>query len=435
MLLAEIVFASRILGLAAGEQNIAVQVDAEVRKVEVRRDGERVAVMQAPPWRTVVDLGPELTPQELTVVAFDANGHERGRDTQTINVAHPAAELGILIDRDASDRVTANIRWSHFAHEDPIRVVVKLDGRQVGKGKVTSKFPLGKVDASQLHVLGVEVTFREGIRSRKEIVFGGGYSEQLPAELTPVVVRQRGKGPDAPATCFRSEGRTLSKATIEQGSGAALFILNGTRGMTSRNAMPEHRVPLLYRIHNAEIRIVHPVAKVIQHPAGATRLFDSSVIDGVNGTDRLLKVARTPLGIARIADAIGSAALRALRGGQRRVVVLVIGHDPAVDHSINSPAVIRRYLQRVGVPLRVWSLTGPRPDLADTWGEVRDVSNAADLIAATEDLRQELDSQRLAWLPVAPLDAFKVSATEDCAYTPLAAMATTPAERAVGSSH
>ncbi|HEU4888973.1 MAG TPA: hypothetical protein VFV49_13890 [Thermoanaerobaculia bacterium] len=434
MLLAEIVFASRILGLAAGEQNIAVQVDAEVRKVEVRHNGERVAVLREPPWRTVVDLGPELMPQELTAVAFDANGYERGRDTQVVNVAHPPAELGILLDRDAADHVTAGIRWSHFAHEDPIRLVVKLDGRTIGKGKVASKFPLGKVDASQIHVLGVEATFREGIRSRKEIVFGGGYSEQLPAELTPVVVRQRTKGPDAPASCFRSEERKLLRATIEQGSGAALFILNGGRGATSRNAMPEHREDPLYRIPNAEIRIVHPVAQLIQHPGGATRLFDSTVIDGVNGTNRLMKVARTPYGVARIADAIGSAALRALRGGQRRVIVLVIGHNPAEDHSINSPAVIRRYLERVGVPFRVWSLTGPRPDLADTWGEVHDVSTAANLIAATEDLRQDLDSQRLAWLPVAPLDAFKVSATEDCAYVPLAASVTPPSARAVGSS-
>lgn len=434
MLLAEIVFATRILGLAAGEQHVAVQVDAEVRKVEVRRNGERVAVLREPPWRTVVDLGPELTPQELTVVAFDANGNERGRDTQAVNVAHPPAELGILLDRDATDRVTANVRWSHFAHEDPIKVVVKLDGREIGKGKTESKFSLGKVDASQLHVLGVEVTFREGIRTRKEIVFGGGYSEQMPAELTPVIVRQREKGPNRPATCFRSEKRALSSATIENGPGAALFVLNGGRGATSRNSMPEHREALLYRIPNAEIRIVHPVAQLIQHPDGATRLFDSTVIDGVNGTNRVMTVARTPQGVARIADAIGSAALRALRGGQRRVVILVLGHDPAADHSFNTPATIRRYLERVGVPLRVWSLTGPRPDLADTWGPVQDISNAANLIAATEELRQDLESQRLAWLPVPPLDAFKVSATEDCAYVPLAAMTTPAPERAVGSS-
>lgn len=87
---------------------------------------------------------------------------------------------------------------------------------------------------------------------------------------------------------------------------------------------------------------------------------------------------------------------------------------------MHSPAVIRRYLERIGVPLRVWSLTGPRPDLAATWGEARDVSTSAALLAATEDLRKELESQRVAWLPVAPLDAFRVVTSADCAYAPLA---------------
>ena len=418
MLLAEIVFATRILGLAAGEQHVAVQVDSEVRKVEVRRNGVRVATMTAPPWRTVVDLGLELVPQELSVIAFDANGYERGRDSQTINVAHPPAELGILLDRDDDNRVTATIRWSHFAHEDPRNVEVKLDGRVIGKGKAKSVFPLGVVDREEFHVLGVEATFPDGIRSRREVVFGGGYSEQLPAELTPVAVRQRREA-SGPAKCFRSGDKRLPNATIEDGSGSALFILNGGRSK-ARNEPPEYRTEALFRITNAEIRIVHPVAQRVEHEGGSTRLFDSNVISGINGTQRLMMVARTPYGIARIADAVGSAALRALRGGQRRVVVVVFGHDPAVDQSINSPAVVRRYLERVGVPLRVWSLTGPRPDLADTWGEVQDVSTSAGLLAATDELRKELDSQKLAWLPVAPLEAFRVSATADCAYEPLA---------------
>ena len=124
-----------------------------------------------------------------------------------------------------------------------------------------------------------------------------------------------------------------------------------------------------------------------------------------------------------------------LRGGQRRVIVVVLGDAPARDRSLHSPAVIRRYLERVGVPLRVWSLTGPRPDLVDTWGEVRDVSTAAGLLAATDDLRRELDSQRVAWMPVAPLDAFRVIANADCAYEPLAGAGyvLTPSDRAASA--
>jgi hypothetical protein len=73
------------------------------------------------------------------------------------------------------------------------------------------------------------------------------------------------------------------------------------------------------------------------------------------------------------------------------------------------------------VPFRIWSLNGPRPEICELWGEeVRDVSTAAALLAATEDLRKELESQRVAWLPVGPLDAFRVVTSADCAYAPLA---------------
>ena len=116
-------------------------------------------------------------------------------------------------------------------------------------------------------------------------------------------------------------------------------------------------------------------------------------------------------------------------------MIVVLGSTPAPDASEHSPAVIRRYLQRVGVPLRVWSLTGPRPDLAETWGEVRDVSTQAELVKATEDLRQELDSQRVAWVPVAPLNAVRVTANADCAYEPLAGAGypLTPVDRAASA--
>jgi hypothetical protein len=98
---------------------------------------------------------------------------------------------------------------------------------------------------------------------------------------------------------------------------------------------------------------------------------------------------------------------------------------------MHSPAVVRRYLQRIGVPLRVWSLTGPRPDLAESWGEVRDVSTQAGLLTATVEVRNDLESQRVAWLPVQALDAFHIIATEDCAYAPLAGAGYSVATRSV----
>lgn len=419
MLLAEIVFASRLLGLVAGEQYVDVQVEDPVRRVEIRREGRAIASLDQAPWRAKIDLGPEITPQELTVVAFDAEGREVGRDTQALNVARPAAELGVLLDRDASGKMTASIRWGHFANQMPTKVTVKLDNHTISKGRVISAVPLGKVDPSRLHVLSVEATFRDGVASRKEIVFGGGFSEEVPAEMTAIAVRQRKAPPKGPAGCFEVADKRLPEATIEEGGATAYFILNGSPNVR-RNDAPGHRGDGLFILSKTDMELVNPVAELIRRQDGITRIFDFRRYDGVQGTRKMVMASRTPAGPARIVEAVGAAALRALRNGRRRVVVLVVGAMPAADQSVHSPAVMRRYLERVGVPLRVWSLLGPRKELTDAWGEVVDVSNSAALLKATEDLRAELESQRVAWLPVAPLDAFRVDATPDCAFAPLA---------------
>jgi hypothetical protein len=420
MLLAEVLLVSRILGLVAGEQRIEIQPDATVARIEVLRDSERVATLDKAPWRASVNFGQELAPHGLTVIAFDAQGQEVGRDVQAVNVARPPAELGILLERQSNGELFAALRWAHFAYQAPKSVVVKLDGKTIHKSRAKASIPLGWLKDSGLHVLGAEVTFPDGVKSRKEIVFGGGFSEQMPAELTPIGVRLKTEKPNGPATCFRAGDAALPPAPIERGEGAAHFIINGRRRAAGRNGLPEQRTDGLFSLLDNDIMIVNPVAEQIDRVGGHTFLFASKTFDGTTGTRRLLMRATAPNGTAQIADAVGAAALRALRGGQRRVVVVVIGDSPANDHSVHSPATIRRYLQRIGVPLRVWSLSGPRPDLAATWGEARDVSTAAGLLAATEDLRNELESQRVAWLPVGPLDAFRVVANGDCAYAPLA---------------
>jgi hypothetical protein len=420
MLLAEIVFASRLLGLVAGEQQIDVQVDAAVHSIEVQRDGVTVAALHKVPWSAVVDFGPELAPHEVTVIGFDRAGNELGRDSQAVNVARPHAEIGVLLDRDANGQTIAAVRWNHFAQQYPRSVVVKLDRRVIRKGSTFTTFPLGVVDMSKIHVVDVEVAFPDGVRARKEVAFGGsaGYSEQVPSEMTPVGVRLRKGEGETTIDCLRVGDQSLPAVKVERGEGVALFILNGGRGVLKRVDAPEYRGVGLYGLHDADIAIMNPVAEVIESPTSVTRIYNSQSVKG--GTQRVLATTSTPQGMAQITDAVGAAALRALQGGQRRVVVVVIGNAPAPDMSVHAPGSMRRYLERIGVPLRVWSLVGARPDLAETWGEVRDISTTADLLAATEDLRRELDSQRIAWVPLAPLHAVRVVADADCAYEPLA---------------
>jgi hypothetical protein len=95
-------------------------------------------------------------------------------------------------------------------------------------------------------------------------------------------------------------------------------------------------------------------------------------------------------------DAVAVAGMNARERGQRRAVVLLLGKK--ADQSLYATKVVRRYLEEVGVPLLVWSPDGPRPDLADSWGPVEDVSTAAALIAASALLEKLLAQQRIVWL-------------------------------------
>jgi hypothetical protein len=78
-------------------------------------------------------------------------------------------------------------------------------------------------------------------------------------------------------------------------------------------------------------------------------------------------------------------------------VLLVLGEHGS-DVSSYSPAAVRAYLQRLRIPLVVWT-TGKATDaLRDAWGAVTEVGTAARIDKATRELRTLLDRQRVAWI-------------------------------------
>jgi hypothetical protein len=79
-------------------------------------------------------------------------------------------------------------------------------------------------------------------------------------------------------------------------------------------------------------------------------------------------------------------------------VVLILGRQTA-DTSQYAPAAVRAYLEKIRVPLFVWSLENRTADrVAAAWGTVEDVSSFPKLKAAFEKLRSELDSQQTVWV-------------------------------------
>jgi hypothetical protein len=405
-MLAELVLATRLLGLVSDQQPVEVQVEPNVRAVELVVDGKTISRLTTP-YKAVLNFGPELAPHEVTAIAFDASGGEVGRDRQFVNLPRPQAEAEIELDTNPSNgRVRATIRWQHIASEEPKRIALKLDGKPIGNTATTT---LPALEKESIHVLKAELEFANKIIATKELVFGGHYSTQVPAELTGILATDG-------AQCFRSGEQTARAAAVENPDAVVLFVRGSDGNLarkrlsmpvaTSREAgMQMHQ---RFRIDHGKMRITWPAARELRdsRQSVVNLFYRSETVDGFWGTQRMLTLYRGPNTTSqRFADAVAVAAVQALDGVKRRAVVLVLSGER--DDSRHSPAVVRRYLERIGVPLHVWSLVGATPEMTAAWGEVKDVSNPDHLRIATEELRADLERQRIAWLPLQPIEALR----------------------------
>lgn len=75
--------------------------DSRVEQVSFLLDDREVAVEKQPPWSARLDLGRTPRRQELTVVAFDVNGQEIGRDSAVLNGGEAGLGVEIVSPADA----------------------------------------------------------------------------------------------------------------------------------------------------------------------------------------------------------------------------------------------------------------------------------------------------------------------------------------------
>ena len=148
------------------------------------------------------------------------------------------------------------------------------------------------------------------------------------------------------------------------------------------------------------VRLWARTDEVAEDPEASSDLFSTSslYVLGDSGLSSLLARYDPPPIPERIADAVCVAGSLAVAARRPRAVVLVA--DPATaDGSLFGAAAARRYLARLGVPLRVWTAAADPGGLAATWGEVTMVGSREALAAAVEALRAVLAAQSVAWLP------------------------------------
>jgi len=407
---AQVVFLTLFLGLVSGRQTVALQVNGDVHAIRLVLDGTDIAKMTAAPWQATIDLGAAPRPRELVAIALDANGEEIARTSQTINLPHPAAEVQIVVH---DGRVS--LKATHFTYSKVTSSSVKLDDKPLPvDATLTTKLP-ANLDMKKPHVIAAEVQFADGATARRETVIGGQFGETLPAQMTPVAINgtnadclgeQRAhvttiENPDATVILIRDPDPTLLRARIlaaySQSNHLDYRVIGqvGSLGATTRI---QPLWPVAQKVGNGgigPIAVLFPFGAVIEPSKGGVLYLMTQVVPNKGQWN----------GPRRWADAVAVAGARAMQGGHRRAVILILGD--ADDASIYDPVAVRGYLAAIGVPLFVWSAAGPRPDVAKSWGDVVDISTPEKLEAAAAAVRSALDAQRIAWLDIDPITALR----------------------------
>jgi hypothetical protein len=403
--MAHIAFLTLYLGLVSGQQPMELTADPMVVALRMELDGKVVARLKGPPWSTSIDFGPGLMPQELVAIGLDAGGQEVGRASQIINLPRPAGQVEILLEHDARGApVGATVVWRQLAGQKPQRTSLTLDDKVLRLRD--SRAALPRLDLTVPHVLAAAVRFPSGT-ARNEIVLGGTNPDNTGTQLTATAVVETGSLPPSLDGCFASKGQTIRAQAIERSE--ALVVL------VPEIEMQSSRLTGVLEADTA-LRLIWPVANRVTIPNQASSTLFPYTPD-LNGNSRDMSKFLSyshdfRRGKQQLADAVAVAGVTAMSEGRRRAVVLAIGQTP--DQSQRDAQTVRRYLASIGVPLFVWSLTGPTPELTSAWGDVLDVSTPAGATLAEESLRQNLASQRIVWLNADPIRALRATVKASC---------------------
>jgi hypothetical protein len=418
-----LIFLSLFLGLVSGRQPIQLQADAGVKSVVVTLGGQEAAKIAGAPWKAIVDFGSELTPRELVAIGYDERGYEIARATQVINLPRPAAELGMTLQRERGETPThVALTWRHRDAATPRRTSVTLDGKRLRlSAELKAKLPAVKWNVP--HVIEAEMHFSDRAVARTQLVTQAGFSDFVGSQMTPVLLRAPGaKEPADVDQCFAIDGTPLDARALEK-SNALVLLVKDPNGTTFGEPSAANTIlPVIRLDRGTSATTIWPVGRKVVGEMTSDLLDRTLEIDVAKYDFRAVLTRPhiyAPMKDARrVTDAVAVAGLAALRSQRRRAVVLLLSDEP--EQSRNDPKAVRRYLESIGVPLFVWSPKGPRPDLADTWGEVIDVSNEVALLRATNKLRATLAEQRIVWVAADPLRALRMTSTGRCELTPVA---------------
>lgn len=419
-----VAFASLWLGIVTGTVPVELLVPPETARVELLLDGNRAGLLTGPPWSLPVDLGAEIAPHELVAVASDAAGNELGRARQWLNLPRPAAVLEVTAEASPEGGGVARVAWATLGGAAPLAVRAVFDGRTLPLADPAT-VPLPPYDAELPHLLRVEADFPGGLAASRELVLGGTLAEETSTELTAVPVLLPARRAHAEEIEVLAGDRPLAPLAVEKGPADLVVVVDpGARPQLVAAAREVQRLaPMMGGLRtmprrvdgrfvapfaaDVRLRVLWPVPHQQARHDVRFELFSHSPELRARSGGLLWHLLRAEAADAlaeeaRLADAVAVAGLAAAQEARRRGVLLVLGPEPR-DVSHYSATAVRRYLERLRVPLTVWS-TGKRQDAATAgWGETEAVSNLAGLERAAKRLGEQLDRQRVVWVAGAHL--------------------------------
>ena len=412
----QLVFLTLFLGLTSGKATVSLQADASIATIRLELDGRVVATMNHAPWSAEVDFGPELVPQRLIAAGYDSSGKEIARASQDVNLPRDVAEVQIMVKSEKGRPSRAMLVASSRKHAEPAEAQLSLDGKALSIGADFSA-ALPTADWSRPHVLTAQMTFRDGETARGETIVSGGVGQTVTSDLTPVLVTKSRRG-DLKSLdgCFTVDGADIRGNSVEQGNPLVIIVKNP--GAKSPWRFPSDREYPLDPDTSTRILWATPQQYAAKDEPTYSLFAPTNDFSATRyGIGWLLTRTLKPVpdGPRRFADAVGVAGLAAYQSGRRRAVVLLL--DNTSDLSLNSPAVIRRYLERLGVPLFVWSIGKLSPR---GWGNVVDITKRADLATAVDAVKDALKAQSVVWVAADPLATLRIQGNDRCGLKPVA---------------
>ncbi len=429
-------FVTLLLGLVTGSQAVELSAGERVALVEVRLDGAFAGGLTGPPWIVNCDFGEALAPHELVATAYDAHRQELQTIRQWVNLPRRRLEARLALERPGGGRpARARLIWTALDHQDPPRVRLTFDGQLLQVADLEA-IDLPAHDLRSVHFLRAELAFSIAEQAEAELVFGGSYGDRVSTELTALVLEveasRRGSKHrptvETMAGGLRKGDRTLEVVAVDRGPVNLLVVRERSvairkglwqvfqdynrkaripprvaLGLAGKPAAPPavlgtgDRVRFAYpTVGREQVRIGQGVAPLLteQVPVSHSVTDFGPLFDIL--TSAFSAEDEAPVARQQLADAVAIAGVVAATGDRRRAVLL-IRSGAAEDSSRFSPRIVRSYLQRLGVPLVVWSIAAG-DGASPAWGEERDVSTYGRMSQALGELRKLLESQVVVWI-------------------------------------